>query len=154
MQPSPLTKRRLRNFRKNSRAFWSLVAFCILFGLSLFAEFLANDKPILVSYRGELHAPILRFYPETAFGGDFQTEAIYKDIEVQCLIVSGGLVECFDDPEGIVADAADGEVMGAPIEKGWLLWPPIPYSYDTISSDLPGPAPSCEGDEPASVCRR
>ncbi len=142
MQLSPLTKRRLRNFRKNGRAFWSLVLFCILFGLSLFAEFLANDKPILVSYRGDIRAPIFNFYPETAFGGDFQTEAIYKDIEVQCLILSGGMTECFDDPDGIMTDAADGEVLGNPIEKGWLLWPPIRYSYDTISSDLPGAAPS------------
>ncbi|PWE32274.1 peptide ABC transporter permease [Maritimibacter sp. 55A14] len=139
---SPLNRRRLRNFRKNRRASWSLVLFCLLFGLSLFAEFLANDKPILVNYRGEWRMPIFQFYPETAFGGDFKTEAYYTDPEVECLIVTGGLESCFDDPEGLIADAADGMVNGAEIEKGWLLWPPIPYSFNTVASDLAGPAPS------------
>ena len=137
---SPLNQRRWRNFRRNGRAFWSLVLFSVLFGASLFAEVIANDKPILVSYRGELFAPIVRFYPETAFGGDFRTEAIYRDPEVECLIVSGGLEDCFDDPEGIIADARDGAVAGEPIERGWTLWPPIPYSYDT-PVDKPGVAP-------------
>ena len=57
---SPLNQRRLRNFRRNSRAFWSLIIFIIVFGISLFAEFIANDKPIVVSYRGELHFPIFK----------------------------------------------------------------------------------------------
>ena len=95
---SPLNQRRWRNFRRNGRAFWSLIIFTVLFTLSLFAEFIANDKPILVSYRGDLHMPIFQFYPETAFGGDFRTEAVYADIEVECLIVTGGLEVCFDDP--------------------------------------------------------
>ncbi len=138
---SPLNQRRWRNFRNNRRAYWSLVIFSILFGISLFAEFLANDRPILVQYRGEFYTPIFNFYPETAFGGDFQTEAVYSDIEVQCLIISGGLEECFDDPEGLIADAEDGIVNGEPIEKGWILWPPIPYSYNTIA-DIEGTAPS------------
>ena len=90
MALSPLNQRRLRNFKANRRAYWSLVVFCILFGLSLFAEVIANDKPLLVNYRGEWRMPFLRFYPETAFGGDFQTEAQYRDAEVQCLIQSGG----------------------------------------------------------------
>ena len=137
---SPLNERRWRNFRRNRRAYWSLIIFSILFGLSLFAEFIANDKPILVSYRGELHMPVFRFYPETAFGGDFRTEAIYRDPEVSCLIVTGGLDGCFDDPEGLIEDAADGIVDGQEIETGWLLWPPIPYSYDTVV-DRPGAAP-------------
>ncbi|MBV0913212.1 ABC transporter permease [Anianabacter salinae] len=140
-QPSPLNRRRWRNFRKNGRAYWSLVIFCILFGLSLFAEFIANDRPILVSYRGELYTPVFNFYPETEFGGDFRTEAVYSDIEVRCLIVSGGLVDCFDDPEGILADADDGIVSGEEISKGWLLWPPIPYSFNTINQ-IDGTAPS------------
>ncbi|MDF0600773.1 ABC transporter permease [Psychromarinibacter sp. C21-152] len=138
---SPLNQRRWRNFKKNRRAYWSMVIFCILFGLSLFAEFIANDKPILVNYRGDWHMPIFRFYPETAFGGDFATEAVYADIEVQCLIVSGGMDSCFDDPEGIIADAEDGIVGGEEIAKGWLMWPPIPYSYNTIN-DIDGTAPS------------
>ena len=98
MKLSPLNRRRLSNFKKNRRAIWSFWIFSLLFGLSLFAEFIANDKPILVSYRGELFVPVMRFYPETAFGGDFQTEATYRDPEVQCLIRSGGLEICFDDP--------------------------------------------------------
>ncbi len=138
---SPLNKRRWRNFRRNARAFWSLIIFSVLFGLTLLAEFIANDKPILVSYQGELHVPIFRFYPETAFGGTFRTEAVYSDIEVQCLIVSGGLDPCFDDPEGIMAQADTGVVDGQDIHKGWMLWPLIPYSYDTIS-DLGRAAPS------------
>ena len=138
---SPLNQRRWRNFRKNSRAFWSLIIFSVLFGLTLLAEFIANDKPILVSYQGELHMPIFRFYPETAFGGDFRTEAVYADIEVQCLILSGGLDICFDDPEGVIAQAETGVVDGQDIQKGWMVWPIIPYSYDTIS-DIGRAAPS------------
>jgi len=138
---SPLNQRRWRNFTRNRRAYWSLILFSILFGLSLFAEFIANDKPILVQYRGDYYAPVFQFYPETAFGGDFQTEAAYSDAEVQCLIVTGGLVECFDDPDGLILDAEDGVVAGEPIDKGWMLWPPIPYSYDTINR-LEGTAPS------------
>ena len=134
MALSPLSRRRWRNFKANRRAFWSLWVFSVLFLISLFAEFVANDRPILVSYRGGLYAPVYKFYPETAFGGDFQTEAIYSDPAVQCLIKTGGLDACWDDPAGVVADAADGEVAGQKIEAGWLLWPPIPYSYTTINN--------------------
>ncbi len=141
MRLSPINQRRWRNFRRNSRAFWSLIIFGVLFGLSLFAEFLANDKPILVKYRGGFYMPIFRFYPETAFGGDFKTEAGYRDIEIQCLIVSGGLDACWDDPQGVIADAADRVVAGQPIDKGWMLWPPIRYSYNTIN-DIGTAAPS------------
>ncbi len=88
MALSPLNQRRWRNFKANRRAFWSLLIFAVLYGLSLFAEVLANDKPLLVSYRGEYSVPFLKFYPETAFGGDFQTEAKYRDPEVRCLIRS------------------------------------------------------------------
>jgi microcin C transport system permease protein len=137
---SPLNQRRWRNFRRNGRAFWSLILFSVIFTVTLFAEFVANDKPILVQYRGEFYAPIFRFYPETAFGGDFQTEAIYRDPEVQCLIASGGMDICFDDPEGVIADAEDGVVDGEEIVTGWAIWPPIPYSYDT-TVDRPGAAP-------------
>ncbi|AJE48917.1 ABC transporter permease [Celeribacter indicus] len=141
MRLSPLNQRRWRNFRANRRAFWSLIVFCILFGLSLFAEFIANDKPILVKYRGEFYTPIFNFYPETTFGGDFRTEAVYRYAEVECLIRTGGLVDCFDDPEGVMADAADGDFAGEPVEKGWLLWPLIPYSFNT-QVEGPGAAPS------------
>jgi len=139
---SPLNRRRLRNFRRNRRAVWSLRLFCLLFGLSLFAEFIANDQPVLVNYRGEWRMPIFTFYPETAFGGDFRTEAIYTDPEVKCLIETGGIEDCLDDPEGVLAEAAGGTYAGAPLERGWMIWPPIRYSYDTISNDLAGPAPS------------
>lgn len=137
---SPLNKRRWRNFSRNRRAFWSLWIFAILFGISLFAEFVANDKPILVNYRGEYYMPIFSFYPETAFGGDFQTEAVYRDPEVKCLIATGGLEQCFDDPGALIADAQDGVVEGEAIEKGWSIWPPIPYSFNT-AVDRPGAAP-------------
>ncbi|WP_417270930.1 ABC transporter permease [Celeribacter sp.] len=141
MRLSPLNQRRWRNFKANRRALWSLWIFSFLFVLSLFAEFLANDKPIIVNYRGSYYTPVFNFYPETEFGGDFQTEAVYRYPEVECLIVSGGLVDCFDDPDAIIADAQDGEVNGETIEKGWLLWPPIRYSFNT-QVEGPGAAPS------------
>jgi microcin C transport system permease protein len=141
MALSPLNQRRWRNFKSNRRAFWSLWIFTALFGLSLFAEVLANEKPILVSYKGALHVPIYRFYPETAFGGDFKTEAIYRDPSVQCLIRTGGIQACWDDPVATEADAADGEVAGQKVEAGWLLWPPIPYSYQTINNVGTAPSP-------------
>lgn len=119
-----------------------MIIFSVLFGLTLFAEFLANDKPIVVSYRGELHYPIFQFYPETQFGGDFRTEAVYSDIEVQCLIISGGLLDCWDDPEGVIDDVkATGLFNGEEVARGWMLWPLIPYSYDTVN-DISGTAPS------------
>jgi microcin C transport system permease protein len=140
MALSPLNQRRWNNFRRNTRAYWSFWIFSVLFVLSLFAEFIANDKPILVSYRGELFMPIFKFYPETAFGGDFRTEAVYRDPEVECLIQSGGSVDCFDDPEGILADINAGTFAGEDFHKGWTIWPPIPYSYNT-TVDRPGAAP-------------
>ncbi|MEQ6249144.1 ABC transporter permease [Sulfitobacter sp. HNIBRBA3233] len=140
MALSPLNQRRWRNFKRNKRAFWSLWIFLVLFVLSLFAEFLANDKPIVVNYRGEYFTPIFKFYPETDFGGDFQTEAAYRDPEVRCLIATGGLDLCFDDPEGYIADAEDGMIEGEEIVRGWAIWPPIRYSYDT-AVDRPGAAP-------------
>ncbi|MCA3448165.1 MAG: ABC transporter permease [Rhodobacter sp.] len=142
MALSPLNQRRWRNFRANRRAFWSLVLFSILFGLSLFAEVLANDKPLLVRHNGAFYLPILRFYPETAFGGDFQTEAVYRDVEVQCLIVAAGSQACWDDPEGILAEArASGTAAGEQVQAGWIIWPPIPYSFNTVN-DIQGTAPS------------
>ncbi|WP_170506663.1 MULTISPECIES: ABC transporter permease [Ruegeria] len=140
MALSPLNQRRWRNFRRNGRAFWSLIIFSVLFGISLFAEFIANDKPILVKYRGEFYTPIFNFYAETQFGGDFQTEAIYRDPEVKCLIDSGGLEECFDDPEGIIDEIKDGTFQAEGFERGWAIWPLIPYSFNT-SVDRPGAAP-------------
>ncbi|WP_084863374.1 ABC transporter permease [Salibaculum halophilum] len=140
-EPSPLNKRRWRNFTRNRRAYWSLWIFLVLFGLSLFAEFLANDKPILVNYRGELRMPVFTFYSEREYGGDFPTEAPYRDIEVECLIITGGLEDCFYEPEQMIAAAEAGTIDDPDFRKGWLLWPPIPYSYDTIV-DVPGVAPS------------
>ncbi len=147
MALSPLNARRWRNFKRNGRALWSLVIFSILFGLSLFAELLANDRPLLVSYRGEIRSPIVSFYSEQDFGGDFPTEAAYSDPEVQCLIATGGLTDCFDAPREIMAAAEAGETLPlvandmSEFERGWLIWPPIPYAYDTIV-DVPGVAPA------------
>ena len=140
MSFSALNQRRWRNFRRNRRAFWSLWIFTILFGMSLSAEFIAYDKPILLSYRGDLYAPIWNFYAETDFGGDFQTEASYRDIEVKCLILSGGLDACFDDPVAVIEDAKDGTVEDELIYKGWMIWPLIPFSFDTAVDRL-GAAP-------------
>lgn len=111
---SPLTARRVRNFRANRRGWWSLWLFLGLFLVTLFAEFIANDKPLLVRYEGALYFPVFVEYPETAFGGFLPTEAEYRDPEV----------------EGLIR------------EKGWIVWPPIRYSYDTINYDIPTPAPS------------
>ena len=146
MKLSPLNQRRWRNFKRNRRATWSLIIFGILFGLSLFAEFIANDKPILVSYRDELRMPIFSFYSEQDFGGDFPTEAGYKDVEVECLIVTGGLVDCFDTPEELIATVEAGETVDIEgFEPGWVLWPVIPYSFNTIV-DVGGVAPAPPSD--------
>ncbi len=114
MTITPVTARRLANFRANRRGYWALWAFLTLFFFSLFAEFIANDKPLIVHYDGGIYLPIFNAYPETTFGGDFETEADYTDPFV---------VELID-------------------EKGWLLMPLIPFSYDTPVTDLPTPAPS------------
>jgi microcin C transport system permease protein len=111
---TPLTRRRIDNFKANRRGFWSLAIFLALFVISLFAELVANDRPILVLYDGSFYVPFVRAYPETTFGGPFPTEADYSDPEVSRLI-----------------DA-----------KGWMLMPPIAYSYRTVAWDLPLPAPS------------
>ncbi len=137
-----LGERRWQNFRANKRAFWSLWIFSALFLVCLMAELVANDKPLLVSYHGGLHFPAFRFYAETDFGGEFQTEAEYPAPEVRCLIIAGGLESCFDDPETVIADAADGRVDGVDIDKGWILWAPVPYSFNTINYDVqPAPGP-------------
>jgi microcin C transport system permease protein len=142
MRLSPLNQRRWRNFCANRRAYWSLIIFSLLFVLSLFAEFIANDKPILVNYRGVFFTPVVNFYPETAFGGDFKTEAVYSDPVVKCLIRSGGLEGCFDTPEELIAqiDSGSFDPQTAGFYPGWALWPPIPYAYDT-SVERAGPAP-------------
>lgn len=101
---TPLTRRRLAIFRSSRRGMISLAVFGLLFFVSLFADVLANNKPILIRYDGAFYSPILRDYPETTFGGEFPTNAVYSDQELQKLIS----------------------------EKGWILWPPIPYSYDTV----------------------
>ena len=139
---SPLNQRRWRNFRRNRRAVWSLRIFCVLFGLSLFAEFLANDKPILLRHKGEYYMPVFNFYPETTFGGDLPIEAQYQYEDIACLIISGGVIDCFDDPEGILAEIGEsGTALGKPVDRGWMIWPLIPYRYDTIV-DIQGAAPS------------
>ena len=112
---SPLNRRRVANFRANGRGYWSFLVFMVLFVVSLGAEFIANDKPILVSYEGHYYVPVFRAYPETTFGGDFETDADYRDPYLQKLIAEKG---------------------------GWMVWPPIRYSYSTHNLDLPTPAPS------------
>lgn len=135
---SSIAQRRLANFRANRRAVWSAWIFSIVFVVCLFAEFVANDKPLLMSFKGELYTPAFQFYPETAFGGDFETEPEYPDPVVQCLIKTGGLEDCFDTPEDIIAQLSDGTFDQATdgFSKGWILWAPIRYSYNTINYDV------------------
>lgn len=111
---TPLTKRRLQNFRRNKRGFYSLIVFMILFVISLFAELIANDKPIVVKYKSDFYFPVVKYYPETIFGGDFDTETDYRDKHIAGLINN----------------------------NGWMIWPLIRYSYRTINYNLPTPAPS------------
>jgi len=110
----PITRRRIENFRKNSRGYWSFWIFLLLLLLSLPAEFIANDKPLLVQFEGSFYVPVIREYPETEFGGFFPTETDYRDPVVVEMIEA----------------------------SGWLLWPLVPYSYDTHIAELPGPAPT------------
>ena len=114
-QWSPLNQRRWENFRANRRGFYATILFLILFTVTLFANFIANDKPLILRVQGHTYFPILVSYPETAFGGDFETETRYRDPFVQKLIAEKG---------------------------GWMVWPVIPYSYDTINYQLPVPAPA------------
>ncbi|TQM94263.1 microcin C transport system permease protein [Roseinatronobacter monicus] len=142
---SALNRRRWKNFRANRRAFWSLIILGLLYGLSLFAEYIANDRPVVINFRGELYFPIHNFYAETTFGGDFRTEASYRDPEVRCLIRTGGAELCLDDPTEAMLQAETGIVDGAEIEAGWMVWPLIPYSYNTIN-DIGRAAPSPPDD--------
>ncbi len=110
---SPLNQRRWQNFKANRRGYWSLWIFAVLFVLSLGAEFLANDKPILAMYKGELLVPALVDYPEEKFGG-FYAVTDYRD--------------------PVISDEIEA--------NGWLIWPPIRYSYDTVNNDIPEAAPA------------
>ena len=134
MKLSALQSRRIQNFRANRRALKSLWIFGILFFLSLFAEVIANERPLVVSYQGNIHFPIFKTYTDMQFGGDFLTEAEYRDQDMKCLIRTGGLEACFDDPMKVYEDAADGVVDGVNIDKGWMLWPLIPYKFNTVDT--------------------
>jgi microcin C transport system permease protein len=108
VQLSPLNRRRWENFKQNRRGYWSLWIFGVLFILSLFAEFIANDRPILMSYKGEILAPIFVDYPEEKFGGFLA-----------------------------VTDYRDPVILNEIRDNGWAIWPPIAFSYDTINKDYP-----------------
>ncbi len=114
MKLSKLNKRRLDNFKNNKRGYYSFWVFTFLFLISLFANFIANEKPLLIKYDSNFYYPIFFYYSETTFGGDFETEADYRDPYVKNLIN----------------------------ENGWIIMPIIPYSYNTIIRDLNSPAPS------------
>jgi microcin C transport system permease protein len=135
MRLNPIQRRRLANFRANRRALWSLWIFLVIFLVTLCAEFVANDKPLLVRFQGQFYFPVLNFYSEADFGGEFQTQAEYHSPEVRCLIKTGGVEACLDDPEGIYEEAVSNDTAnGNAIDQpGWILWPPIPYSYNTIN---------------------
>ena len=114
MALSPVNRRRWQNFKANRRGYAALWLFLTLFGISLFSELIANDKPLLVSFRSQLYVPVLKDYPETVFGGTLASNADYRDPYV------AGLIE----------------------EKGWILWPTIRFSYSTINYNLSVPAPA------------
>jgi len=107
---SPLNERRWQIFKAHARGYWSLWIFLVLFGLSLFAEFIANDRPLIVNYEGHYYFPVFKSYPETAFGGIFETEAVYRDPAVKQMI----------DDKG-----------------GWTLWAPIRFSYNSQNKNPP-----------------
>ena len=110
---TPLTRRRWATFKAHKRGYWSLWMFVILYLVSLCAELVANDRPLLVWHAGSLYAPVFKAYPETAYGGQFETEADYSDPAVQQLIN----------------------------QDGWAIWPIIPYNYETIDYDVDQPLP-------------
>ena len=114
MKISSLNKRRLQNFKSNKRGFYSFWIFSFLFIVSIFADFISNDKPLLVSYKNNYYIPVVKNYSETTFGGDFETEADYRDPYVKKLIN----------------------------DHGWMIMPIIPFTYNTIIRDLNMPAPS------------
>ena len=111
---SPINRRRVQAFRRHRRGFWSLCLFAAIFAVSLFAEFIANDRPILISYKGELLSPIFRDYGEDKFGGFLFAPADYRNKAVAAEI-----------------DA-----------HGWMLWPPIRFSYGTPNYAAATPAPT------------
>jgi microcin C transport system permease protein len=111
---NPVFQRQWNTFRSHRRGYWSLWLFSILFALCLGAELIANDKPLVLSYQNELYFPVFTVYPETTFGGLFETEANYRDPFVKELIE----------------------------QDGWIVWPVIPFSYDTINYDLSVPSPA------------
>ncbi len=111
---NPIQQRQWETFKKNRRGYLSLWIFLALFTLSLFSELIANDVPLVVRYDGGWYFPVVNSYAETQFGGDFETEADYREPFVKALIE----------------------------EKGWMLWPPIRFAHDTINYELESPAPS------------
>ncbi|WP_180020771.1 ABC transporter permease [Acinetobacter sp. YH16044] len=111
---SPIMQARFQRFKENKLGFTCFISFALIFMLSLAVEFIANDKPLLVKYDDSLYVPVLKSYPETAFGGVFETEADYKDPVVQQLIE----------------------------DKGWAVWPLIKFSYQTPNLELAVPVPS------------
>ncbi len=115
MQRSPITQRRLAAFRANRRGYWSAIIFAALFTLSLFAEFIANDRPLVIWFHGHLYAPVLSEYA----GSDFDSDALPT-----------------------IADYTDPELMEVIQKDGWVVWPLLPYSYQTVVRDLPVPAPA------------
>ena len=113
--PSSLVRRRWRRFSEHRRGFFSLWIFTLLLVLSLGAELLSNDKPLLIHYQGSFYFPLVQTYPETFFGGDFATEADYKDPYILEKLRAG---------------------------DNWVIFPPIPYSFETIDTQWHHPAPA------------
>ena len=115
MTLSPLTRRRLAIFRAHKRGFWALWIFLTLFVVSLFAECIANDRPLVIRYAGHWFFPVLQDYAEDAFGTEFMP---------------------------VEADYTDRDLVHTITSNGWMIWPPIPFRYNTLVKDLPVPAPA------------
>ncbi|NLZ79472.1 MAG: ABC transporter permease [Gammaproteobacteria bacterium] len=115
MALSPINQRRFARFKSHKRGWYSLWLFLALFGLSLGAELIANDKPLVVHYDGALYFPVLKRYPETTFGGEFPLQANYKSPYIQELVAE---------------------------KNGWMIWPVIAFNYSSINYDLQVPAPA------------
>lgn len=122
-------------FKKNKRGYYSFLIFAVIFFLTFFAEIIANDKPIMVRFRGDFYFPIISKIAETKFGGVFETEADYRDIAVQKMILC-------DDVN--VAKGDDWRVGCSKNNKSgnFMIWPLLRFSYDTINYNLQTPAPS------------
>ena len=135
----PLNQRRWSNFKRNRRAYWSLWIFAVLFGCRCLPSLWPTTSRSSCNIAANYYTPIFNFYPETAFGGDFQTEAVYRDPEVKCLIVPGGLEDCFDDPDALSKMQLTASQRGGDRQR--LVCLAADSLFFNTAVDRPGAAP-------------